>query len=79
MPTRAMIVEIQLLAAVEVTRFYPQMRMYGGDVALPLRLLTAKAQAAWFTTSTPQADEYLLYVVQLERQAGEWAATPGRW
>ena len=25
-----------------------------------------------FTSSTPTADEYLLWVLQLERQAGEW-------
>jgi hypothetical protein len=57
---------------VDLQRFYPQMRMYGADTALPLRWLTIKGEAAWFTSNTRQADEYLLYVIQLERQAGEW-------
>jgi len=57
---------------VEVERFYPRLRMYGADAAWPLRWLTLKGEAAYFTSRTLQADEYLLYVVQLERQAGEW-------
>ncbi len=55
-----------------LARFYPQMRMYGADAAIPLRFVTLKAEAAYFTSATPQADEYVLYVIQLERQAGEW-------
>jgi len=57
---------------VDVARYYPQMRMYGGDVAIPLKAITLKAEAAYFTSTTKQEDEYALYVVQLERQAGEW-------
>ncbi len=53
-------------------RFYAQMRMVGGDAALPLRFLTVKGEAAYFTSRTPQADEYVQYVIQLERQTGEW-------
>ena len=62
---------------VEVVRFYPKMRMAGGDVAIPLRWFTAKGEAAYFTSSTTQADEYLQYVVQLERQSGEWLLVGG--
>ncbi len=58
--------------AVELKRFYPRMRMYGGDAALPLRWLTVKGEAAYFTTSARQTDEYVLYVVQVERPVGEW-------
>ncbi len=57
---------------VAFSRLYPQMRMYGGDVAVPLRWVTVKGEAAYFTSSTALADEYVLYVVQVERQAGEW-------
>jgi hypothetical protein len=57
---------------VDVQRFYPQMRMYGADAAIPLGAVTLKTEAAYFTSSTPQADEYGLFVTQLERQAGEW-------
>jgi hypothetical protein len=53
-------------------RIYPQMRMYGGDAAIPLRFVTVKTEAAYFTSSTRLADEYAEYVIQLERQAGEW-------
>jgi hypothetical protein len=57
---------------VDVERYYPQMRMYGGDAAIPLKGVTVKAEAAYFTSSTRTEDEYALYVVQVERQAGEW-------
>ncbi len=58
--------------AVDVQRYYPQMRMYGGDAAIPLKGVTVKAEAAYFTSTTKTEDEYALFVVQLERQAGEW-------
>ncbi len=65
------------LTALAIQRFYPQMRMYGGDLAAPMRLVTLKAEAAYFTSSTSQADNYALYVAQLERQAGEWSFVAG--
>jgi hypothetical protein len=64
-------------AGVVVERFYPRMRMYGGDAAVPLRLVTVKAEAAYFTSSNREADQYGLYVLQLERQAGEWSFVGG--
>lgn len=57
---------------VAVERYYPQMRMYGADAAVPLKGITVKAEAAYFTSTTRTEDEYALYVVQVERQAGEW-------
>ena len=51
--------------------------MYGGDAAVPAWWFTFKAEAAYFTSSTPGADQYLLYVLQLERQAGEWLVIGG--
>jgi len=36
-----------------------------------------KAEAALFTSSTPTADEYAQYVVQLERIQGEWTMIGG--
>ncbi len=62
---------------VNVQRFYPQMRMYGGDAAVPLPLVTLKAEAAYFTSSSRESDEYGLFVLQLERQAGEWTFVGG--
>lgn len=55
-----------------LTRAYPQLRMYGADAAVPLTWFTVKTEAAYLTSSTPGAQEYLLYVVQLERFVKEW-------
>jgi len=66
-----------LLARAEVQRYYPQMRMYGADAALPLGPVSLKTEAGYFTSATPGSDEYLLYVLQLERQAGEWSFVGG--
>jgi hypothetical protein len=57
---------------IDVQRFYPKMLMVGGDVAFLLPWLTVKAEGARFTSSDARADEFGLYVVQLERQSGEW-------
>ena len=56
---------------------YPSLREYGGDVAVPTRWFTIKGEAAYFTSSTPRTDEYVLYVIQLERQTGEWSFVGG--
>ncbi len=63
--------------SVSLQRFFPQMRMYGADAAVPLRWLTVKSETAYFTSTTPQAEEYFQYVVQLERQSGEWSLVGG--
>jgi hypothetical protein len=62
---------------VGVQRFYPNLRLYGGDAAVPLRWLTIKGEAAYFTTSTSGAEEYVLYVIQLERMVKEWSFVGG--
>lgn len=60
-----------------VQRYYPRLRLYGADAAVPTRWMTVKAEAAYFTTTRRQTDEYLLYVLQLERQQGEWLFVGG--
>jgi hypothetical protein len=65
------------LSNVYVERVYPQMRMYGGDVAIPLRQFTVKAEAGYFTSRTAGAGDYALYVIQAERQQGEWTLVGG--
>jgi hypothetical protein len=62
---------------VVIVNRYPSLRTYGADVAVPTKWLTLKAEAAYFTSSTPRTDEYVLYVVQLERQTGEWSFVGG--
>jgi hypothetical protein len=56
---------------------YPSARSFGGDAAIPTPWLTIKVEAAYFTSATPRTDEYVLYVVQVERQTGEWALVGG--
>jgi hypothetical protein len=46
--------------------------MYGGDAAWPVRWLTVKGEIGYFTSTDPRADEYGEYVIQVERQMGEW-------
>lgn len=60
-----------------LTRFYPKIRTYGGDLALPLHWFTIKAEGAYFQSPGKQTDEYALYVIQLERQSGEWLFIAG--
>jgi hypothetical protein len=62
---------------VGLQRFYPNLRLYGGDAAVPLPWLTVKGEAVYFTTSTPGAEEYVLYVIQLERVVKEWSFVGG--
>ena len=64
-------------ATARAQRFYPGMRMYGADAAIPLPWLTVKAETAYFTTTTPGAQNYVLYVIQLERQVKEWSLVGG--
>ncbi len=61
----------------QFTPRYAQMRMAGGDISVPLPGFTLKGEAAYFTSRTPTADEYVLYVVEAERQWGEWIALIG--
>jgi hypothetical protein len=62
---------------VTIIPYYPSLRSYGSDIVVPTRWMTIKGEAAYFTTSTPATDEYILYVVQVERQIGEWALVGG--
>jgi hypothetical protein len=62
---------------IDLVRVYPSMRSYGGDAAMPTRWFTVKAEAAYSTSDTPRTDDFVLYVVQLERQSGEWVFVGG--
>jgi hypothetical protein len=66
-----------LPTALSWTRIYPAIRMYGADAAVPTGWFTLKGEAGYFTSSTPGTDEYLIYVIQLERQTGEWILIGG--
>jgi hypothetical protein len=62
---------------VDILRVYPTLRSYGGDVAMPTSWFTVKGEVGYFTTTTAATDEYVLFVVQLERQTGEWVLVGG--
>ncbi|HWF84158.1 MAG TPA: hypothetical protein VG222_04910 [Vicinamibacterales bacterium] len=64
-------------ASIVIRRTYPAIKSYGADAAVPTRWFTIKGETAYFTSSSPATDEYLLYVVQLERQTGEWLLVAG--
>jgi hypothetical protein len=54
------------------------LRLYGGDLVLPAPWFLIKSEAAYFQSPNQgEADDYVLYVIQLERLAGEWAFVGG--
>jgi len=60
-----------------IREFYSRQQMIGGDMAVPLRWLSLKTEAGYFISGNPGSNEHLLYVVQLEKQAGEWFVAGG--
>jgi len=63
--------------SVDITRYYPDLRQYGAATAIPLHWFTLKAEAAYYQTSNTKMDEFVLYVIQLERIVGEWTFVGG--
>jgi hypothetical protein len=63
--------------SVWVLRFYPRLQTYGTDFALPTSIVTLKGEAAYFRSTQELTDDYVLYVVELERQAGNWLLAAG--
>jgi hypothetical protein len=73
-------IETQLGASPDVVgirRVYPQLRSYGADMAIPTGVVTLKGEAAYFTSPTSTSEEYVLYVIEVERQVGEWSLVCG--
>ena len=64
-------------AGIDFRRVYPALRLYGVDAAVPLRWFTVKAEAAYYTSPDKQQDEYVIYVIQFERQIKEFAFVAG--
>ncbi len=71
LPDLRVTVDPQLLTA-QIVRSYSALRSYGFDLAVPTRLFTLKGEAALFTSPDSLSEEYVLYVIELERQVGEW-------
>lgn len=64
-------------AELAILRVHPSVRMYGGDIAIPGRWLTLKGEAAFVISTNETSDDYVLYVVEIERQIGEWLIDVG--
>jgi hypothetical protein len=64
-------------AAVLVRRVYPGIRVWGAELVAPLAPLTLRAEGAWLQARRQDADEYVLWVLQAERQQGEWLLIGG--
>lgn len=62
---------------IDFQRFYPALRLYGADAAVPLRWFTVKTEAAYYTSPDKLQDEYLIYVIQFERQIKEFSMVAG--
>ena len=62
---------------VVLTRTYPAMRSVGAEAALPTQWATFKGEVAYFTSDSLNTDEYVLFVVQAERQFAEWTVVGG--
>lgn len=56
---------------------YPRIRSLGLDTAVPTRWFTLKGEVATVASVDETSDDYVLYVVQLERQTGEWLLLGG--
>jgi hypothetical protein len=65
-------VQVDALASrLTYSRMYPALRLYGGDLTVPLSRFTLKTEGAYYTSPTKNQDEYVLYLLELERQIRE--------
>jgi hypothetical protein len=64
-------------SAIDFVRTYPELRLYGADAAVPFRWFTVKTEAAYYTSPDHQQDEYVIYVLQFERQIKELSIVAG--
>ncbi len=67
----------QFEPSLALRRYYPSLRLYGADAAIPNRFFTLKTEAAYYTSPKNESAEYLLYVLQLERTWREWVFVAG--
>jgi hypothetical protein len=63
--------------SIVISRTYPSIQTYGADAAVPTRWFMIKREAAYLTSSSTDTDEYVLYVLQIERQTAEWVLVGG--
>jgi len=66
-----------LANTIAFVRTYPELRLYGTDAAIPLRWFTVKTEAAYYTSPDHEQDQYVIYVLQFERQIKELTIIAG--
>ena len=67
-----------LLPEIDIVRQYPAIRSYGADLAHgPRRGSRSREKRRISPRRPPGTDEYVLYVIQVERQTGEWVLVGG--
>ena len=63
--------------AIDIRRRYSALRTYGADLVVPLSTVAVRAEFAAFDAPDADANEYVLYVLQAERQWREWLFIAG--
>lgn len=64
-------------AVIALTRTYPDLRSYGVELSIPTSTVTLKSEAAYFSSPSNTSEEYVLYVIEAERQVREWVLDGG--
>lgn len=59
-------------SVIGLTRSYLPLRTVGVELSIPTSVVTIKSEAAYFGSPTNEVEEYVLYVIEAERQVGEW-------
>lgn len=62
---------------VALQREYAPLRSVGTDAAVPLPWFTLKGEVAWLTTTSSIVDDVVQYVIQMDRQSGEFSLVWG--
>jgi hypothetical protein len=62
---------------VALQREYAPLRSAGADAAVPLPWFTLKGEMAWLTTTSSTVDDVVQYVIQMDRQSGEFSLVWG--
>ncbi len=63
--------------SIQLTRFYPELRGYGAELAVPTSWVTLKGEAEYYASPDNTNHEFIIYVAELERQVGEWMLSGG--
>lgn len=63
--------------SVGLDRYFPRIRSYGADFAVPLGGFLVKGEAAYVGSRSPLLDSYAQYVIQAERTVKQWLLAGG--